>query len=75
MPIMVEVTKRDIVNAMADLSAEEILGIISDVTDVYACVELDEMIMVKMWKNVLTAYDADDTPSFGDLVREYKDQV
>ena len=55
MPIMVEVTKRDIVNAMADLSAEEILGIISDVTDEYACVELDEMIMVKMWKNVLAA--------------------
>lgn len=75
MPILVEVTKRDIVNAMADLSAEEILGIITDVTDAYACVELDEMIMVKMWKNVLTAYDADDTPSFGDLVRQYKDQV
>lgn len=75
MPIMVEVTKQDIVNAMADLSAEEILGIVKDVTDLYACVELDEMIMVKMWKNVLTAYDADDSPSFGDLVRQYKDQV
>lgn len=75
MPILVEVTKRDIVNAMAELSADEILGIINDVTDTYACVELDEMIMVKMWKNVLTAYDADDTPSFGDLVRQYKDKV
>lgn len=75
MPMYVEIDKNQLISAFDSLPPEEIVEIINAVTDNFACVELDEMILVKMWKNVLAAYDADDTPSFGDLVRQYKDQV
>lgn len=75
MPMYVEIDKSQLISAFDSLAHEEIVAVINAVVDNHACVELDEMILVRMWKNVLAAYDADDTPSFGDLVRQYKDQV
>lgn len=75
MTITIEIDKRSLVGAFECLDMDEVRHVITEVVDNVQCLELDEMLLVKMWKNILTEYGADEAPSFGDIVRRYKDIV
>ena len=53
------------------LSHEQIINLFIEILDYVACVEVDEELIIKLWRGIQGCYGDDERPTLEDLLKQY----